>query len=43
VIFDQHHGQLGFETEVGKGTTFTIRLAIEGCQAAAVANAAIRR
>jgi signal transduction histidine kinase len=30
VIVDKHHGQLTFETEVGKGTTFFIRLPIHG-------------
>jgi signal transduction histidine kinase len=30
VIVDKHHGQLTFETEVGKGTTFFIRLPIDG-------------
>jgi len=26
VIVDKHHGTLTFETEMGKGTTFIIRL-----------------
>jgi signal transduction histidine kinase len=30
VIVDKHRGQLDFETEVGKGTTFVIRLPIDG-------------
>jgi signal transduction histidine kinase len=40
VIVDKHHGRIGFETELGKGTTFTIRLAIEGSQRAPSADAA---
>ena len=39
VIVDKHHGRLGFETELGKGTTFTIRLAIDGDQQACAAAA----
>ena len=27
-VVTKHHGSLSFETEVGKGTTFTIRLPI---------------
>jgi PAS domain S-box-containing protein len=30
VICDKHRGELTFETEIGKGTTFTIRLPIAG-------------
>ena len=30
VIVDRHHGHLSFETELGKGTTFFIRLPIHG-------------
>jgi signal transduction histidine kinase len=30
VIVDKHHGQLTFETKPGDGTTFSIRLPIEG-------------
>jgi signal transduction histidine kinase len=30
VIVDRHHGDLSFETEVGKGTTFYIRLPVAG-------------
>jgi signal transduction histidine kinase len=30
VIVEKHHGKLGFETAVGGGTTFTIRLPIAG-------------
>jgi signal transduction histidine kinase len=40
VIVDKHHGDLQFETVVGKGTTFYIRLPIDGpapARAAAVA------
>lgn len=29
VIVDKHHGTIGFESEMGKGTTFIIRLPIE--------------
>jgi two-component system NtrC family sensor kinase len=29
-VLTKHHGSLTFETEVGKGTTFTIRLPIDG-------------
>ena len=34
VIVDKHHGRLEFETELGKGTTFFIRLAIDGHETA---------
>jgi signal transduction histidine kinase len=37
VIVDKHHGSLAFETEVGRGTTFFIRLPIAGHAAAALA------
>jgi len=40
VIVDKHHGHIGFETELGKGTTFSIRLAIDGCQSASSSDAA---
>ena len=30
IVVDKHHGSLTFESEVGKGTTFTIRLPITG-------------
>jgi len=30
IVVTKHHGSLTFETEVGKGTTFTIRLPIDG-------------
>jgi len=30
VIVDKHHGTLHFDTEIGKGTTFYIRLPIDG-------------
>jgi signal transduction histidine kinase len=35
VIVDRHHGGLSFETEVGKGTTFYIRLPVAGSPSAA--------
>jgi signal transduction histidine kinase len=31
-VVDRHKGTLTFESEVGKGTTFNIRLPIEGCE-----------
>jgi PAS domain S-box-containing protein len=31
-VVDRHKGTLTFESEVGKGTTFYIRLPIEGCE-----------
>jgi len=34
VIVDKHGGALNVETEVGKGTTFHLRLPIEGKHAA---------
>jgi signal transduction histidine kinase len=30
VVVDKHHGRLTFETELGKGTRFHVRLPIEG-------------
>jgi signal transduction histidine kinase len=30
VVVDKHHGTLHFETEIGKGTTFYIRLPVDG-------------
>jgi signal transduction histidine kinase len=30
IVVTKHHGSLTFETEMGKGTTFTIRLPIDG-------------
>ena len=30
IVVDRHHGSLSFTSEVGRGTTFTIRLPIEG-------------
>ncbi len=30
VVVDKHGGTIGFESEVGKGTTFIVRLPIEG-------------
>jgi signal transduction histidine kinase len=35
VIVDKHHGRIAVDTELGKGTTFTIRLAIDGAPHAA--------
>ncbi len=37
-IAEKHGGELGFETEVGRGTTFTLRLPIEDCAARARAS-----
>jgi signal transduction histidine kinase len=34
IVVTKHHGSLTFESEVGKGTTFTIRLPIGGDGAA---------
>jgi PAS domain S-box-containing protein len=39
IVVTKHHGSLTFETEVGKGTTFTIRLQIDG--APSVSNTAV--
>ncbi len=39
VVVDKHHGQLTFETEMGRGTTFFIRLPLAG-DAAKTARAA---
>ncbi|MCK5236415.1 MAG: hypothetical protein KAR06_05445, partial [Deltaproteobacteria bacterium] len=33
VITKKHHGTISFETEVGRGTTFFIRLPLEAEQA----------
>jgi len=30
IVADRHHGQVSFETEPGHGTTFTIKLPIDG-------------
>jgi signal transduction histidine kinase len=30
IVVTKHHGSLTFESELGKGTTFTIRLPIAG-------------
>jgi two-component system, NtrC family, sensor kinase len=30
IIVEKHHGSITFDTEIGRGTTFTIRLPIEG-------------
>ncbi|MEA2697072.1 MAG: two-component system, NtrC family, sensor kinase [Myxococcales bacterium] len=38
-VVDKHHGQLTFETEVGRGTTFLVRLPLNG-EAAKAAQAA---
>ena len=35
VVVKKHHGTISFETEVGRGTTFIIRLPLEGPHAAA--------
>ena len=35
VVVEQHGGQIDFETEAGKGTTFLIRLPIDGASAGA--------
>jgi signal transduction histidine kinase len=32
IVVTKHHGSLTFESEVGKGTTFTIRLPIGGAE-----------
>jgi signal transduction histidine kinase len=40
VVQDKHGGQLTFETEVGKGTTFFIRLPIDAGARAPIAVAA---
>ncbi|HEY0986971.1 MAG TPA: ATP-binding protein, partial [Kofleriaceae bacterium] len=40
VIVDKHHGRIAVETELGKGTTFSIRLPIDGCQSAPSSDAA---
>jgi light-regulated signal transduction histidine kinase (bacteriophytochrome) len=40
VIVDKHHGRIDFETELGKGTTFSIRIAIDGCPSAESSDAA---
>ena len=40
VIVDKHHGTLRFDTELGKGTTFYIRLPIDGPAAGETASAA---
>ena len=37
VVVDKHGGSLHFETEVGQGTTFFVRLPIAGCASAAAA------
>jgi signal transduction histidine kinase len=34
LVVDKHHGSLTFDSEVGKGTTFTIILPINGMAAA---------
>jgi signal transduction histidine kinase len=31
IVVDQHGGTIDFETEVGRGTTFIVRLPIDGC------------
>jgi signal transduction histidine kinase len=37
VVVDKHGGTLHFETEVGRGTTFYIRLPINGPSSASAA------
>jgi signal transduction histidine kinase len=37
VVVDKHAGELWFETEVGKGTTFFIRLFLDGKREAVAA------
>ena len=32
VVVDKHQGELTFETAIGQGTTFTIRLPIEASE-----------
>jgi signal transduction histidine kinase len=32
IVATKHHGSLTFESEVGKGTVFTIRLSIDGAE-----------
>jgi PAS domain S-box-containing protein len=34
IVVDKHHGELTFDTEMGRGTTFTIRLPVIGSEAA---------
>jgi signal transduction histidine kinase len=34
-IIDKHHGRIHVESEVGRGTTFTVRLPIAGVPAGA--------
>jgi signal transduction histidine kinase len=40
IVVDKHHGRLEFETELGKGTTFFIRIAIDGRHSATAIAAA---
>jgi signal transduction histidine kinase len=40
VVVDKHHGTLHFDTEIGKGTTFYIRLPIDGPAGSETASAA---
>jgi PAS domain S-box-containing protein len=37
VVIEKHHGELSFETEEGHGTTFVIRLPVEGARSRAEA------
>jgi signal transduction histidine kinase len=39
IVIDKHHGQFSFETELGLGTSFTIKLPIDGPRAASKAAA----
>ena len=44
IVVDKHGGTIDFETEVGRGTTFIVRLPIDGCppsSAATVGAAAV--
>jgi two-component system NtrC family sensor kinase len=40
IVVTKHHGSLTFESEVGKGTTFTIRLPIDNARALAKSESA---
>jgi PAS domain S-box-containing protein len=41
VVIDRHHGDLTFECEMGKGTTFLIRLSIDGRKQEAAQESAV--
>jgi chemotaxis protein histidine kinase CheA len=36
IVLDKHAGSLTFESEIGKGTTFTIRISVDVARAASV-------